>query len=137
MEKQKWIRRIGLTMAAGAVFFCQGATAGEKEAPMADTGRMMMEHIDMDCTICHGESGPKGFDMGNHPKQKCTDCHVPGTTQVLKHKEKRTSIAREMMLKHGAALNCKLCHGETGAGGRMMLEHVGMDCQTCHVVEER
>ncbi len=110
--------------------------AQAKAAPMADASKMMLEHIDMDCTVCHGEAGPKGMKMGMHPKQKCTDCHVQGVTKVLTRKEKRTSIAREMMLKHGAALQCKLCHGE-GAQGGMMMEHIGMDCQTCHVVDAR
>ena len=112
------------------------ATADEKAPPLADSSKMMLEHIGMDCTICHGENGPKGFNMGNHPKQLCTDCHAQGTTKALTHKEKRTSLAREMMLKHGAKLQCKLCHGENPSGG-MMLEHIGMDCQTCHFVVEK
>ena len=107
-----------------------------KKAPMADSRKMMLEHIDMDCTNCHGETGPKGVKMGMHPKQKCTDCHEQGSTKPLTHKEKRTSIAREMMLKHGAALQCTLCHGE-GPKNEMMMEHIGMDCKTCHVVDER
>ncbi len=110
--------------------------AETKKAPMADSNKMMLEHIDMDCTNCHGEAGPKGIKMSQHPKQKCTDCHAQGATKVLTRKEKRTSIAREMMLKHGAALQCKLCHGEESKN-KMMLEHIGMDCQTCHVVDER
>jgi len=112
------------------------ATDSTKTAPMAASNKMMLEHVGMDCTICHGENGPKGVKMGNHPKQQCTDCHAQGITKALKHKEKRTSLAREMMLKHGAAINCKICHGENGPDG-MMLEHIGMDCQTCHVVEDK
>lgn len=110
--------------------------AREKEPPMADASKMMLEHMDMDCTVCHGEAGPKGIKMGMHPKQKCTDCHVQGMTKALTRKEKRTSLAREMMLKHGAALQCKFCHGDGPKGG-MMMEHIGMDCQTCHVVDEK
>lgn len=122
---------IGFTLIASV------SLASDKEAPMADSNKMMMEHIGMDCTVCHGAEGPKGVDMKKHPKQSCTDCHVQGVSKVLTRKEKRTSLAREMMLKHGAALQCKLCHGENGAGGKMMLEHIGMDCQTCHVVDEK
>jgi len=122
---------VGLLVVTGLCL----ASGGEKKAPPAVYGSMMFEHADMACTICHGENGPKGVDMGNHPSQKCTDCHIPGTAKI-KRIEKKTSIAREMMLKHGAALNCKTCHGN-GPKGVMMLEHMDMDCHICHVVEER
>ena len=128
---------LSAVLGTGLIMVASLSTASDKEAPMADASKMMMEHVGMDCTVCHGANGPKGFDMGKHPKQSCTDCHSKGTTKVLARKDKKTTLAREMMLKHGAALQCKLCHGEHGAGGKMMLEHVGMDCQTCHVVGDK
>lgn len=135
MKKKSYL--FGVLMGIGFMMIAIVSFASGKEAPMADSSKMMLEHIGMDCTICHGIDGPKGVDMGKHPKQSCTDCHVQGVTKVLARKEKRTSLAKEMMLKHGAALQCKFCHGEDGAGGKMMMEHIGMDCQTCHVVEGR
>ena len=128
---------LGALLGTGFIMIANLSPAMDKEAPMADSSKMMMEHIAMDCTVCHGIEGPKGVNMSKHPKQSCTDCHAQGTTKALPRKEKRTSLAREMMLKHGAVLQCKFCHGEQGAGGKMMMEHIGMDCQTCHVVEER
>lgn len=135
MKKKSYL--LVLLLGVGFVTFANVNPVSAKEAPMADSSKMMLEHVGMDCTNCHGAAGPKGVDMGKHPKQSCTDCHVQGMTKPLTHKEKRTSLAREMMLKHGAALQCKLCHGEHGAGGKMMMEHIGMDCQTCHVVGEK
>ena len=134
METKSYL--LGVLLGAGFILIAS-VPASCKEPPLADSSKMMIEHVGMDCTVCHGAGGPKGADMGKHPKQSCTDCHVQGATKALSHKEKRTSLAREMMLKHGAALQCKLCHGEHGAGGKMMLEHIGMDCQTCHVVDEK
>ena len=132
---KKNIYLLGALLSTGVMMIASLSPASDKEAPLADSNKMMMEHVGMDCTVCHGIDGPKGFDMKTHPKQSCTDCHAQGVTKAISRKEKRTSLAKEMMLKHGAALQCKLCHGENGAGGKMMLEHVGMDCQTCHVVE--
>jgi len=134
MKKRLYLS--GVVLLVGIMAGWGMSYAGEK-VPMADSSKMMMEHIDMDCTICHGADGPKGVKMMNHPKQKCSDCHTQGSSaKPLTHKESRTALSHEMMLKHGAALNCKLCHGDTGPKG-MMLEHMGMDCQTCHVVEGR
>ncbi len=101
-----------------------------KAAPAIHMSKMPMEHVGMDCTNCHGPNGPKG--MGNHPAQKCTDCHkidnTPGTP--VKPREK-TNIAKEMMLKHAATINCRTCHGEKGPKN-MPMEHIGMDCTNCH-----
>lgn len=133
MKKKGYL--FGMLLGAG-LMLAASSPADAKEPPMADSSKMMLEHIDMDCAVCHGENGPKGFKMGNHPKQKCTDCHTQGMSKAITRKEKRTSLAREMMLKHGAALQCKLCHGEHGPKG-MMMEHIGMDCQTCHVVADK
>jgi len=135
MKKKSYL--LGVLLGTGFILIANVNLANSKEPPLADSSKMMIEHIGMDCTVCHGVEGPKGVDMGKHPKQSCTDCHVQGVTKALAHKEKRTSLAREMMLKHGAALQCKVCHGEHGAQGGMMMEHVGMDCQTCHVVDEK
>lgn len=137
MEKK--LHLIGIALIGGLLVnfnSTQAQEVAEAKPPMAATNKMMLEHIGIDCVICHGENGPKGVKMGNHPKQQCTDCHVQGIAKALTHKVKRTSLARDMMLKHGALINCKVCHGETGPAG-MMLEHVGMDCQTCHVVEDK
>jgi hypothetical protein len=117
--------------------FCYGvfqAQAGDKMAPKAHEGKMMLEHVGMSCQNCHGDKGPVGVKMGNHPEQKCTDCHIleeGKVTDKFKKREK-TTIAKENMLEHAGAFACKKCHGEHGAKG-MMLEHVGMDCEICHV----
>lgn len=134
MNKKSYL--LSVVLCTGFIMIASLSPADDKKQPLADSSKMMLEHIGMDCTVCHGAGGPKGVNMNNHPKQSCTDCHVQGVTKALTRKEKRTSLAKEMMLKHGAALQCKLCHGEHGAGGKMMLEHIGMDCQTCHVVGE-
>jgi hypothetical protein len=139
VKMKKRICLFGIVLVLGVIVGSYSSNAvevKEKKGPMADSSKMMLEHVSMDCTICHGASGPKGVQMGNHPKEKCTDCHVQGVAKPLTHKAKRINLSREMMLKHGAALNCKICHGENGPSP-MMLEHVGMDCQTCHVVEDR
>lgn len=137
MKKRIYLSSIVLLLGVmvGSSYSSAAVEVKEKMVPMADSGKMMLEHVGMDCTICHGVNGPKGVQMGNHPKQHCTDCHVKGV-KPLAHKAKRINLSRAMMLKHGASLNCKVCHGENGPTP-MMLEHVGMDCQTCHVVEER
>jgi mono/diheme cytochrome c family protein len=111
--------------------------ADTKKAPEANVGAMMMEHVGMDCSNCHGENGPKGVHMGSHPGMKCTDCHrIVDKKMVIVKAEKKTKISQELMLKHGASFNCKTCHGEKGPKG-MMMEHEGMDCKICHVVEAR
>jgi hypothetical protein len=134
MKKKSYL--YGVVLAAIFMMIPCSSQAESKAAPMADASKMMLEHVDMDCTVCHGAAGPKGMKASVHPKQKCTDCHVQGVTKALTRKEKRSTLPREMMLKHGASLQCKFCHGE-GPKGVMMMEHVGMDCQTCHVVGER
>jgi len=112
------------------------AEAEKDKAPAAHVGNMMLEHVGMDCSNCHGKEGPKGINMQNHPAQNCTDCHqIKEGEKTSVFKPKKVSIAKKHMLTHKVKLTCKGCHGEEGAPG-MMLEHVGMDCETCHVIEE-
>lgn len=122
-----------IVLCAGLIFLVSPMYASETKAPDTSHGKMMMEHEGMACTNCHGDNGPEGVNMGNHPKQLCSDCHHDSGA-VKDVKIKKTSIARDMMLKHGSTLNCKACHGEGPKS--MPMEHVGMDCQTCHVVED-
>jgi hypothetical protein len=115
------------------------ALGSGKTPPKAHSGKMMLEHVGMDCRICHGENGPKGIKMGNHPGQKCTDCHEVETMKVKKHlkakpHKKKTPLAKSMMLEH-EGMDCRICHGENGPKG-MMMEHEGMECTTCHIMEE-
>jgi len=118
-------------------FTVRSGEAGNDQAPDAHLGNMMLEHVGMDCTNCHGKDGPAGAGMKNHPSQKCTDCHtLKKGGKTAKFKTKKISIARENMHNHKATFTCKGCHGEEGAPG-MMMEHEGMDCETCHVVEDR
>ncbi len=118
------------------------AEAGEKSPPPAYTGDMMLEHVGMDCTICHGEQGPKNVKMGNHPGQKCTDCHELKTKKIKKFDmPKKTAIAKSMMLEHDG-MDCRICHGKTGPKGMMdkiekMIKHKSMECTVCHIVEEK
>lgn len=134
---KKGIYLSGVVVLWGVMVGSHLTNAADKAGPLADSSKMMFEHVDMDCTLCHGENGPKGIEMGNYSNQKCTDCHSQGAAKAKKTPDQtRTKLSQEMMLKHGAALNCKLCHGENGTNG-MILEHVGMDCQACHRVEAR
>ncbi|RMG05310.1 MAG: hypothetical protein D6726_01505 [Nitrospirae bacterium] len=124
-----------------SVLMSLGVTLGaEKSPPPVHAGKMMLEHVGMDCTICHGKSGPEGVKMGNHPGQKCTDCHnveKPKTRLHVKQKpvKKKSPLAKSMMLEH-EGMDCRICHGENGPKG-MMMEHEGMECTTCHIMEEK
>ena len=95
-------------------------------------GGMIMEHIGMDCTNCHGKSGPKGMMM-EHEGIECMICHdgAQDAGRTAKQMKKRGgALSEKMMLEH-KNVACTNCHGKDGPEG-MMMEHEQIGCAVCH-----
>ncbi|MBF0563675.1 MAG: hypothetical protein HQK89_00375 [Nitrospirae bacterium] len=141
----KKIQSMSIVLALFLGLFMLGisSTEAKEAAPKAEMWKMMPEHVGMDCRICHGENGPKDVKMGNHPGQKCTDCHDVKTKKIKEAKETvtKTPLANKMMLEH-EGMDCKTCHGEKGPKGmtekvKSMMKHQTLDCKKCHIVETK
>jgi len=111
--------------------FAYGSEKESRDAPGIGGG-MIMEHIGMDCSNCHGKNGPKGMMM-EHEEMQCMICHdgaqdaAKTMTQV---KKRGSSLSQKMMLEH-KNIACTNCHGKDGPEG-MMMEHEGIGCSVCH-----
>jgi hypothetical protein len=93
------------------------------------------------CVRCHDETAPSSHRAGwvTGPTIHCIVCHFPITRRdqncVVCHKENPThDTATDLPPSHNPAMNCRLCHNTTGAGGAPRIPHPdnGTQCTICH-----
>ena len=131
MERKKKVSIIFVL----SVLLAAGSSFANEKAPKAFSGSMMLEHVGMECSNCHGINGPKGTKMAKHPTQECTYCHeITGGIKTPRLNKKKISLSSSMMLEH-AGIECTTCHGENGPSGVNMGNHPAQKCTDCHILE--